>query len=107
MATVLTVCGTGEGQTAKIADNVTEEFRARGHEATTVDVVEIGSELDLDGFDAVSVGASAHYGRRQKSMRKWVKTNRNLLIKIRTGSSKSPVRPGRWMPRDSQRRRDM
>jgi flavodoxin len=34
MATILTVFGTGEGQTAKIADSITEEFKARDHKAT-------------------------------------------------------------------------
>ena len=54
MAHILTVFGTGEGQTEKIADSITEEFRARGHEATTVNVAEIDSELDLDEFDGIN-----------------------------------------------------
>ncbi|WP_318567234.1 flavodoxin domain-containing protein [Salinigranum marinum] len=85
MAHILTVFGTGEGQTEKIADSITEEFRARGHEATTVNVAEIDSELDLDEFDAVLIGASVHYGRQQKSVRKWVKMNRDVLVRTPNG----------------------
>ena len=84
MATILTVFGTGEGQTAMIADNVTEEFRARGHEATTVNVAEI-DPVDLDEFDAVLIGASVHYGRQQKSVRKWVSANRDVLVRKPNG----------------------
>jgi menaquinone-dependent protoporphyrinogen oxidase len=80
MATILTVFGTGEGQTAKIATSITEEFSARGHEATTVNVTEIGPDLDLEDYDAVLVGASVHYGRQQKSVRKWVSANSDVLV---------------------------
>jgi menaquinone-dependent protoporphyrinogen oxidase len=85
VATILTVFGTGEGQTAKIADSITREFSARGHEATAVNVAEIDPELDLDEFDAVLIGASVHYGRQQKSIKKWVNTNRDVLVKKPNG----------------------
>jgi menaquinone-dependent protoporphyrinogen oxidase len=85
MVTILTVFGTGEGQTAKVADTIAEEFSARGHEATTVNVAEIDPELDLDEFDAVLIGASVHYGRQQKSVRKWVTANRDVLVRQPNG----------------------
>ena len=85
MAHILTVFGTGEGQTEKIADSITEEFRVRGHKATTVNVAEMDSELDVDEFDAVLIGASVHYGRQQKSVRRWVKTNRDVLVRKPNG----------------------
>lgn len=80
MAHILTVYGTGEGQTAKIADRITRVFDARGHEATTVNVAAVDADLDLDGFDAVLVGASVHYGRHQRSVRRWVGSNRERLV---------------------------
>jgi menaquinone-dependent protoporphyrinogen oxidase len=85
VATILTVFGTGEGQTAKIADSITREFSARGHEATAVNVAEIDPELDLDEFDAVLIGASVHYGRQQKSIKKWVNANRDVLVRKPNG----------------------
>lgn len=85
MATILTVFGTGEGQTAKVADEITEEFTARGHEATTMNVAEVGPGLDIDEFDAVLIGASVHYGRQQKSVRKWVDANRDALVRKPNG----------------------
>jgi menaquinone-dependent protoporphyrinogen oxidase len=85
VATILTVFGTGEGQTAKIADSITREFSARGHEATAVNVAEIDPELDLNEFDAVLLGASVHYGRQQKSIKKWVNANRDVLVRKPNG----------------------
>ena len=38
MARIVTIYGTGEGQTAKVADRIDDELRARGHESTTVNV---------------------------------------------------------------------
>jgi len=85
MATILTVFGTGEGQTAKIADSITDEFSVRGHEAQTVNVAEIDSEVDVDEFDAVLIGASVHYGRQQKVVRKWADANRDRLVRKPNG----------------------
>ncbi|MFP8957547.1 flavodoxin domain-containing protein [Natrialbaceae archaeon A-CW3] len=85
MATILVLYGTGEGQTAKVADRITDEITARGHETTTVNVSEIGLDLDLDDFDAVLVGASIHMGRQQKAVRKFVSANRDGLVTKPTG----------------------
>ena len=65
MASILTIYGTGEGQTAKVADRIADGLGARGHETTTVNVTEIDPDLDLDDFDAVLVGASIHRDYRR------------------------------------------
>jgi menaquinone-dependent protoporphyrinogen oxidase len=79
MSSVLVVYGTGEGQTAKIADRISAVLAARGHETTTRDASEIPSVFSLDGFDAVLVGASIHAGKQQPAVRAFVTENRNEL----------------------------
>ena len=79
MARIITIFGTGEGQTAKVAENIDAKLSARGHETTTVNVTEIDPGLDIDDFDAVLVGASIHMGRQQKAVRTFVEANRDAL----------------------------
>lgn len=65
MSTIFIAYGTGEGQTAKVADHVATELAARGHEVTTRDLGEPGDVPAVDAFDAVVVGASIHVGKQQ------------------------------------------
>lgn len=83
MATILVAYGTGEGQTAKVADRLADEFESLGHDPTTVNVKE--ADPDVADFDAVLVGASIHFGKHQKAVRKFVKTNRDALVSRPTG----------------------
>ncbi len=84
MASIVTIYGTGEGQTAKVADRIADELGRRGHKPTTVNVKEVDS-VDLANFDAVLVGASIHMGRPQKEVRKFVTANRDVLVTKPTG----------------------
>ncbi len=84
MASIVTIYGTGEGQTAKVADRIDDELGTRGHETTTVNVSEAGS-VELADFDAVLIGASIHMGRHQKAVRKFVTANRDVLVTKPTG----------------------
>ncbi|WP_433633287.1 flavodoxin domain-containing protein [Halomicrococcus sp. NG-SE-24] len=85
MASILVCYGTGEGQTAKVADRIADKLTAHGHETTTINVKEIDSDLDIEDFDAVLVGASIHMGRHQKTVRRFVSTNRGALVTKPTG----------------------
>lgn len=78
--TSIHVCyGTGEGQTAKVADRLVDRFRERGHAADAVDVSTLDSEFDLDDADAVVVGASIHVGKHQSEIREFVRSSREVL----------------------------
>ena len=85
MASILVCYGTGEGQTEKVADRLADELTARGHDPTTVNVKTVGSDLDVADVDAVLVGASIHFGRRQKAVRKFVTANCDVLVTKPTG----------------------
>ncbi|MFC6716276.1 flavodoxin domain-containing protein [Natrialbaceae archaeon GCM10025810] len=79
MVSVLVLFGTGEGQTAKVADRITATFTDRGHDVTTVDVEEISDDIELDAFDAILVGSSIHIGKHHPAVAEFVGTNRDEL----------------------------
>ena len=85
MASFLVVYGTGEGQTAKVADRIGAVLTERGYEPTTIDVNEVDADVDLDAFDAVLVGASIHAGHHQKTVRKFASAHRDVLVTKPTG----------------------
>jgi menaquinone-dependent protoporphyrinogen oxidase len=85
MASILVPYGTGEGQTAKVADRIADELESLGHDVRTANVAEADTDLDLGEYDAVLVGASIHAGRHQKAVRKWVGANRDALARKPTG----------------------
>ena len=73
MIRILIVYGTTHGQTAKIANAVSQALRSR---AATVDVVPAGrATCRPHGYDAVIVAASVHAGTYQKPVRRWVRSH--------------------------------
>jgi menaquinone-dependent protoporphyrinogen oxidase len=85
MARVLVVYGTGEGQTAKVAERITESLGESGHAAEAFDVERLPDGVDLASYDGVVVGASIHMGRHQKGVRSFVRTHRETLETIPSG----------------------
>ena len=79
MATLLVAYGTGEGQTANVADRIVETLGERGHEATAVDVASAPADLAVTDYDAVLVGASIHAGKHQAAVTEFVEANREAL----------------------------
>ncbi|WP_254531277.1 flavodoxin domain-containing protein [Natrinema gelatinilyticum] len=79
MVSILVLYGTGEGQTASVADRITDVLAERGHDATAIDVDELPPNLEVDAFDAVCIGASIHMGKHQSAVREFVRANRNAL----------------------------
>lgn len=79
MASFAVVYGTGEGQTATVADRIVETFVERGHDATAVDAETLPADFDADAFDAVCVGASIHVGKHQPEVEAFVRDNHATL----------------------------
>lgn len=79
MVTFLIVYGTGEGQTAKVADHIAETMTDRGHEATTVNVAELSDDIEIDDFDAILIGASIHVGKHQQIIKDFITAQKALL----------------------------
>ncbi|MFW6317248.1 MAG: flavodoxin domain-containing protein [Halorubrum sp.] len=84
MSSFLILYGTGEGQTAKIADRIAAAIGERGHETSAVDVRDLPEAVSLDGYDAAVVGASIHVGRHQAEVREFVADHREALSAMPT-----------------------
>ena len=79
---MLVLYGTGEGQTAAVADRLGAVLAGRGHDVRTVDVDD--GAPDPASFDAVVVGASVHAGRHQPAVREWVSEHSDTLAALPT-----------------------
>lgn len=70
MASFLVVYGTGEGQTAKVADRIVEALADRGHDATAVDVAD-EPDPDVTAFDSVVLHCGLFYAPDAASTREF------------------------------------
>ena len=78
MPSILVTYGTGEGQTAKVADRISSVLDERGHDVTALPV-SAASTLDLDEFDAVLVGSPINNQRHLPAVVEFVEGNREVL----------------------------
>ncbi len=69
MAIALVVYTSRTGETKKIAELIAEGMRISGAEVKLADVAEIKSEADLEGFDAVILGAPTYHGEMLQPMK--------------------------------------
>lgn len=69
MAKVLVVYATRTSSTRDIADLVAEGIRFSGNEAVLVEVKDIKSEADLEGFDGYVFGSPTYHGEMLQSMK--------------------------------------
>jgi menaquinone-dependent protoporphyrinogen oxidase len=84
MPTILIVYGTGQGQTAKVADHVATLLSVRGHDVTTRNVDD-ATDVDPAAFDAVLVGASINNQEHQPAVREFVREHRDALDALPSG----------------------
>ena len=69
MAKVLVVYATRTSSTRDIADLVAEGIRFSGNEAVIVEVKDIKSEADLEGYDGYVFGSPTYHGEMLQSMK--------------------------------------
>jgi flavorubredoxin len=69
MAKVLVVYATRTSSTRDIADLVAEGIRFSGNEAVLVEVKDIKSEADFEGFDGYVFGSPTYHGEMLQSMK--------------------------------------
>ncbi|MEV7999701.1 flavodoxin domain-containing protein [Pseudarthrobacter oxydans] len=81
MAVIYVPYGTTEGQTAKIAEFISEVIQAHGHKAQTADINQAGN-LIPDWYDAVIVGASVHQGKHEDYVLEFVRKNKAVLESV-------------------------
>ena len=79
MIKLLIIYGSGEGQTAKIAERIRQEARALGHQTEIFDAKRLPPDFSLQEFDAVIVGASLHMDQHQDYIKAFVSSNLTAL----------------------------
>ena len=85
MPSILVVYGTGEGQTAKVAQRLGETLRERGYETTVVDAEGLPSDYPVVDSDAVLVGSSIHVGSHEPAVRAFAREHHDSLSTRPTG----------------------
>jgi len=69
MAKVLIVYVTRTGSTQKIGEIIAEGLRFSGQEVNVVNVKDIKSEADLNGYDAYAFGSATYHGDMMQGMK--------------------------------------
>jgi flavorubredoxin len=87
MAKVLIVYATRTGETQNIADLVAEGVRFSGHEANAVNVTDIKSEVDLDGYDGYVFGSSTYHGEMLQGMKTFLFLAEKANLEGKVGGS--------------------
>lgn len=81
MAVIYIPYGTTEGQTAKIAEFISDVVHAHGHKAQTADIKHAGNFIP-DWYDAVIVGGSVHKGKHEDYVLEFVQKNKAVLESV-------------------------
>ncbi len=79
MKKLLIVYGTGQGQTAKVAQRMAERARKNGYYVDVFQGNKLPAGFSLVGYDAALIGASIHLNRYQKYMSDFVQKRRQAL----------------------------
>jgi flavorubredoxin len=87
MAKVLIVYATRTGETQNIADLVAEGVRFSGHEANVVNVKDIKSEVDLDGYDGYVFGSATYHGEMLQGMKTFLFLAEKANLEGKVGGS--------------------
>lgn len=84
MSSFLVLYGTGEGQTAKVAQRIASVLESRGHDSTTLDAEELPSGFSIDAYDAAIIGSSVHLGKHHDGIRSFVDEYSEALASLPT-----------------------
>ena len=87
MAKALVVYATRKNETEKIGNLIAEGVRFSGHEAKVVDVKDIKSENDLNGYDAYVFGAATYHGDMMQAMKTFLFLAEKADLKSKIGAS--------------------
>jgi menaquinone-dependent protoporphyrinogen oxidase len=72
---ILVVYGTKEGQSAKIANAISDELSLEGFVVDTYNAEEIPSDIRVNDYSGVVAGGSVHVSKYPAPLKKWIKAN--------------------------------
>jgi menaquinone-dependent protoporphyrinogen oxidase len=78
---IIVIYSTVEGQTRKIARNISATVQSLKHAVTVYDADDLG-DLDLATADAIIVAAPVHMGKYPDAIGRWLKANPDALRAI-------------------------
>jgi len=76
---IINLYGSLEGQTAKIADYITQLLRKKGINVTTLALDRLPKYFTLEKYDAAVIGAPIHMGNYPRYVKKFVSQNHDQL----------------------------
>jgi menaquinone-dependent protoporphyrinogen oxidase len=79
---ILIVYASHYGQTAKVAQSTADRLRAAGAAVLVTKVGDFSRRITPGSFDGVIIGASVNFGKHQRSIRRFVRANRDELLRI-------------------------
>jgi menaquinone-dependent protoporphyrinogen oxidase len=79
---VLIVYGTGRGQTAKIANFIGRTLRDAGDQARVLDGRSLPTDLVVEHYDAVMIGASLNEGRFQSHIAEFIAAHKEQFLRV-------------------------
>jgi flavorubredoxin len=87
MAKVLIVYATRTAETQNIAELVAEGIRFSGHEANVVNVKDVKSEVELDGYDGYVFGSPTYHGEMLQGMKTFLFLAEKANLEGKVGGS--------------------
>ena len=78
MAKILIIYSSTHGHTRKIGNRLQQVIEQQGHQVTLVSVND-ESQVDLQSFDKIVIGASIHYGKHSPKILNFINRNKLLL----------------------------
>ena len=78
MAKILIIYSSTDGHTVKIGDRLRKVIEQQGHQVTLVSVND-ASQVDLQAFDKIVIGASIRYGKHSPKITDFINRNQRLL----------------------------
>ena len=87
MPKVLIVYSTNNGGTKRIGDLIAEGIRLEGNEADVVNVTDIKSEANLEGYDGYVFGSATYHGEMMGKMKTMLFLAEKAKLEGKTGGS--------------------
>lgn len=78
MANIIIIYSTTDGHTVNICSHLQQVINGRGHQVSIVSIDDAQS-VDLASFDKIVIGASIRYGKHNKKVYAFIKSNEQLL----------------------------
>ncbi len=82
MARVLIVYSTSEGQTAKIAHEISGWLAAKGHASHAYRAQDLPDSVEVEGFDVVIAGSPVHLGAHDPALAQWARSHCGALAAV-------------------------